>query len=167
MPYSGYFEKGGGSMILLVVVLFCILLVLGVPVAYSMAVSSIVVIVADPALPSTIMAQKIFTSLDSFSFIAIPLFMMAGSLMNASGITEKLIEFCRALVGHLKGVSAHATVITGMLMAGVSGSSVADSSAIATVMVPSLEKEGYDRGFACALISSAGSLGRLFRRALL
>lgn len=146
-------------MILLIVVLFCILLVLGVPVAYSMAVSSIVVIVADPALPSTIMAQKIFTSLDSFSFIAIPLFMMAGSLMNASGITEKLIEFCMALVGHLKGGLAHAAVITGMLMAGVSGSSVADSSAVGTIMVPSLEKEGYDRGFACALISSAGSLG--------
>ncbi len=146
-------------MILLVVLAFCVLLVLGVPVAYSMAVSSIVVIAADPALPSTIIAQKIFTSLDSFSFIAIPMFMLAGSLMNASGITEKLIFFCRSLVGHLRGGLAHAAVITGMLMAGVSGSSVADSSAIATIMVPSLEKEGYDRGFAGALISSAGSLG--------
>ena len=114
-------------MILLVVLAFCVLLVLGVPVAYSMAVSSIVVIAADPALPSTIIAQKIFTSLDSFSFIAIPMFMLAGSLMNASGITEKLIFFCRSLVGHLRGGLAHAAVITGMLMAGVSGSSVADS----------------------------------------
>jgi len=146
-------------MILWTLVLFCVFLVLGIPVAYGMAVSAVVVIAADPSLPGTIIAQKIFTPLDSFSFIAIPLFMLAGSLMNATGITEKLIYFARCLVGHLKGGLAHATVITGMLMAGVSGSSVADSSAISTVMVPALEKEGYDRGFAGALISAAGSLG--------
>ena len=146
-------------MILLVVVAFCVLLALGIPVAYSMAISAVAVIAMDPSLPATIIGQKIFTSLDSFSYIAIPLFMLAGTLMNASGITEKLIYFCRSLVGHFKGGLAHATIITGMLMAGVSGSSVADSSAIATVLVPQLEKEGYDRGYACALISSAGSLG--------
>ena len=146
-------------MILLVLVAFCVLLALGIPVAYSMAIASVSVIAMDPSLPATIIGQKIFTSLDSFSFIAIPLFMLAGTLMNASGITEKLIYFCRALVGHWKGGLGHATVITGMLMAGVSGSSVADSSAISTVLVPQLEKEDYDRGYACALISSAGSLG--------
>jgi tripartite ATP-independent transporter DctM subunit len=146
-------------MISLVVIIFCVLLVIGIPVAYSMGISAAFVIAIDPNLLDTIITQKIFTSLDSFSFIAIPLFMIAGSLMNSAGITEKIIYFCKSLVGHFKGGLAHATVFTGMLMAGVSGSSVADSSAIATVMVPSLEKEGYDRGFAGALISSAGSLG--------
>lgn len=146
-------------MIILLVVIFCVLLVIGMPIAYCMSIAATVVIAMNPSLPSTIIAQKIYTAVDSFSFIAIPLFMMAGSLMNATGITDKIIEFFRNLVGHITGGLAHACVLTGMLMAGVSGSSVADSSAIATVMVPQLEKNGYDRGFACALISSAGSLG--------
>ncbi len=146
-------------MILFLILGFCVLLVLGIPVAYSMGISATFVIMMDPKLLNTIMAQKIYTSLDSFSFIAIPLFMIAGALMNATGITKKLIHASRSIVGHFSGGLAQSTVVTGMLMAGVSGSSVADSSAIATVMVPSLEKEGYDRGFACALVSSAGSLG--------
>lgn len=146
-------------MLILVVVIFCVLLVMGMPIAYCMALAASAVIISNPSLPSTIIAQKIYTAVDSFSFIAIPLFMMAGSLMNSTGITDKIINFFKNLVGHITGGLAHTCVLTGMLMAGVSGSSVADASAIATVMVPQLEKNGYDRGFACALISSAGSLG--------
>lgn len=146
-------------MLILVIVLFVVLLVMGMPIAYCMAISATAVIVCNPSLPSTIIAQKIYTALDSFSFIAIPLFMMAGSLMNSTGITDKIITFFKNLVGHIRGGLAHTCVMTGMLMAGVSGSSVADASAISTIMVPQLEKNGYDRGFACALISSAGSLG--------
>ncbi len=146
-------------MLILVVAIFCVLLIMGMPIAYCMAIAATAVILANPSLPSTIIAQKIYTAADSFSFIAIPLFMMAGSLMNSTGITDKIIAFFKSLVGHIRGGLAHTCVLTGMLMAGVSGSSVADSSAIASIMVPQLEKNGYDRGFGCALISSAGSLG--------
>lgn len=146
-------------MLILVVAIFFVLLVMGMPIAFCMAISAAAVIFINPSLPSTVIAQKIYTAVDSISFIAIPLFMLAGSLMNATGITDKIIRFFKNLVGHITGGLAHVVVLTGMLMAGVSGSSVADAAAISTIMVPQLEKNGYDRGFAGALISSAGSLG--------
>lgn len=146
-------------MLILIVAIFFILLVMGMPIAFCMAISAAAVIFINPSLPSTVIAQKIYTAVDSISFIAIPLFMLAGSLMNATGITDKIIRFFKNLVGHITGGLAHVVVLTGMLMAGVSGSSVADAAAISTIMVPQLEKNGYDRGFAGALISSAGSLG--------
>lgn len=146
-------------MLILIVAIFFVLLVMGMPIAFCMAISAAAVIFINPSLPSTVIAQKIYTAVDSISFIAIPLFMLAGSLMNATGITDKIIRFFKNLVGHITGGLAHVVVLTGMLMAGVSGSSVADAAAISTIMVPQLEKNGYDRGFAGALISSAGSLG--------
>lgn len=146
-------------MLTLVIIAFCVLLVMGMPIAFGMSISAAIAIITNDALPATVIAQKIYTAIDSVSFIAIPLFMMAGSLMNSTGITDKIIEFFKGLVGHITGGLAHVVVLTGMLMAGVSGSSVADAAAISTIMVPQLEKNGYDRGFGCALVSSAGSLG--------
>ena len=146
-------------MLILVAVIFFALLVIGMPIAFCMAISASFAILINPSLPATVIAQKIYTAVDSISFIAIPLFMMAGSLMNSTGITDKIIRFFKNLVGHITGGLAHVVVLTGMLMAGVSGSSVADAAAISTIMVPQLEKNGYERGFAGALISSAGSLG--------
>ena len=146
-------------MLILIAVIFFALLVIGMPIAFCMAISAAFAILLNPSLPATVIAQKIYTAVDSISFIAIPLFMMAGSLMNSTGITDKIIRFFKNLVGHITGGLAHVVVLTGMLMAGVSGSSVADAAAISTIMVPQLEKNGYERGFAGALISSAGSLG--------
>lgn len=146
-------------MLILIAVIFLVLLVIGMPIAFCMAISAAFAILLNPSLPATVIAQKIYTAVDSISFIAIPLFMMAGSLMNSTGITDKIIKFFKNLVGHITGGLAHVVVLTGMLMAGVSGSSVADAAAISTIMVPQLEKNGYERGFAGALISSAGSLG--------
>lgn len=146
-------------MLILIAVIFFVLLVVGTPIAFCMAISAAFAILLNPSLPATVIAQKIYTAVDSISFIAIPLFMMAGSLMNSTGITDKIIRFFKNLVGHITGGLAHVVVLTGMLMAGVSGSSVADAAAISTIMVPQLEKNGYERGFAGALISSAGSLG--------
>lgn len=146
-------------MLILIAVIFFALLVIGMPIAFCMAISAAFAILLNPSLPATVIAQKIYTAVDSISFIAIPLFMMAGSLMNSTGITDKIIKFFKNLVGHITGGLAHVVVLTSMLMAGVSGSSVADAAAISTIMVPQLEKNGYERGFAGALISSAGSLG--------
>lgn len=146
-------------MLILIAVIFFVLLIMGMPIAFCMAISAAFAILFNPSLPATVIAQKIYTAVDSISFIAIPLFMMAGSLMNSTGITDKIIRFFKNLVGHITGGLAHVVVLTGMLMAGVSGSSVADAAAISTIMVPQLEKNGYERGFAGALISSAGSLG--------
>lgn len=111
------------------------------PIAFCMAISAAFAILLNPSLPATVIAQKIYTAVDSISFIAIPLFMMAGSLMNSTGITDKIIKFFKNLVGHITGGLAHVVVLTGMLMAGVSGSSVADAAAISTIMVPPAGKE--------------------------
>ena len=86
-------------MLILVMVVFLVFLVLGMPIAFCMALSAGAAIVLNPSLPATIVAQKIYTAVDSISFIAIPLFMMAGSLMNSTGITDKIIEFFENLVG--------------------------------------------------------------------
>lgn len=146
-------------MLTVVLVLFFVLLFIGMPIAYAMAVSGLIVLALDPALPGLVMAQKMFTAMDSFSLMAIPFFMLAGTLMEKSGITRKLVIFAQSLVGHFTGGLGHATIITGVLMAGVSGSANADTSAIASIMVPALRKEGYDDGYSCAMVSGCGALG--------
>lgn len=139
--------------------LFLILLLIGMPVAYAMSVASLIVIFCDPGMQPLVIPQKLFSAMDSFSFMAVPFFMMAGSLMEMSGITKKLIDFAKSLVAHLTGGLGHATIVTGVLMAGVSGSANADTSALASVLVPNLSKEGYDDGYSCAMVASAGALG--------
>lgn len=146
-------------MLTVVLVLFFVLLFIGMPIAYAMAVSGLIVLALDPALPGLVMAQKMFTAMDSFSLMAIPFFMLAGTLMEKSGITRKLVIFAQSLVGHFTGGLGHATIITGVLMAGVSGSANADTSAIASIMVPALKEEGYDDGYSCAMVSGCGALG--------
>ncbi|NLI20580.1 MAG: TRAP transporter large permease [Clostridiales bacterium] len=146
-------------MIILLFAAFFVLLFIGMPIAYAMAISSVAVLLADNVLPGLVIAQKLFTAMDSFSLMAIPFFMLAGSLMEQSGITRRLVHFANTLVGHFTGGLGHATIITGVLMAGVSGSANADTSAIASIMVPALKEEGYDPGYSCAMISGCGALG--------
>ena len=138
---------------------FLLLLFIGVPVAYAMSISAVFTLFFDPALPGIIVPQKMFSAMDSFSLMAIPFFMLAGSLMEQSGITRKLINFARSLVGHFTGGLGHATIVTGILMAGVSGSANADTAALASILVPALRDEGYDDGYACAMVSGCGALG--------
>jgi len=143
----------------LLLILFFVLMLIGMPVAYAMAVASVATIMLDPNMQTMVIPQKIFTSMDSFSLMAVPFFMMAGSLMEISGITQRLIDFAKSLVGHLTGGLGHASIVTGILMAGVSGSANADTSALASILVPALTKEGYEPGYSCAMVASAGALG--------
>jgi len=100
-----------------------------------------------------------FTAVDSFPLMAIPLFMLAGSLMNYGGITKRIIDFALALVGNIKGSLAHVVSISGIIMGGISGSGVADTAAIGSIMVPEMTKRGYDRTFSAALVAASGSIG--------
>ena len=93
-------------MLGILVVIFLILLFIGVPIGYSMAISATTVILLIPDLPTLVVAQKMFTAMDSFSLMAVPFFMLAGSLMAETGITHSIVGFADALVGHIKGVSA-------------------------------------------------------------
>ncbi len=138
---------------------FLVLLFIGVPIAYSLAIAATGVILMMPDLPNLVIAQKIFSSMDSFFLVAVPFFMLAGGIMNETGITKRLVRFSDSLVGHIKGGLGHTSVLTGMLMAGVSGSANADAAAIGTLMVPPLKKSGYEEGFAVSLVAAAGALG--------
>ena len=146
-------------MLIILFALFLVLLFMGMPVAYAMSISAVITLFFDPALPGLIIPQKMFTAMDSFSLMAIPFFMLAGSLMEQCGITKKLVDFARSLVGHFTGGLGHATIVTGVLMAGVSGSANADTAAIASILVPALKSEGYDDGYSCAMVSGCGALG--------
>lgn len=146
-------------MLALLFGLFFLLLFIGMPVAYGMAVSAVVALIIDPALPGLVLTQKMFTNMDSFGFMAVPFFMLAGTLMEKSGITRILVSWARSLVGHLTGGIGHATIVTGVVMAGVSGSANADTSALASMLVPIMREEGYEDGYSCALVSSCGALG--------
>lgn len=146
-------------MILGLTILFFVLIFFGAPIAIAMGVSSITWLFLNPNLPSLVMAQKMFTATDSFSLMAIPFFMLSGQLMERTGITEDIVVFARSVVGHIRGGLAHTTVLSGMLMAGVSGSANADASAIGSIMLPALRKNGYEDGFSVSVVAAAAGLG--------
>lgn len=146
-------------MLTTIIVMFFILLFLGVPIAYSMGITAMYYIIMSPTLSGMVFAQKVYTATDSFSLMAIPFFMFAGDVMNASGITERLVSFALALVGHFRGGLAQASVVAGALMAGISGSGNADATAIGGMMLPMFEKEGYEEGFAVSTVAAAAALG--------
>lgn len=145
---------------------FAVLVILGTPVAIAMIGSASLVIWQDD-IPLTIVAQRVFAGLQSFPLLAVPLFTLAGSLMNESGISERLFAFARAFVGHIKGGLAQTAIVGNVFLSGISGSSVADTAATTRVLVPQLERSGYGRPFGAALSASAGTLGPIIPPSIL
>jgi C4-dicarboxylate transporter DctM subunit len=137
---------------------FLVFLILGIPIGFVLALSSIGAITY-AGYPITIFAQRMFTGLDSFPLMAIPLFMLTGVLMNYSGITKRIINFVLAFVGNITGSLAQVIAISGVIMGGISGSGVADTAALGSVMIPEMVKRKYDVGFAAALTACSGSIG--------
>ena len=145
-------------MIALVLV-FVVLLVVGAPVAFALGLASMVYVTLETQLPLMIVFQRMFTSLDSFPFMAIPFFILAGALMNASGLADQIIAFARAIVGHLAGGLANVSIVASMLFGGVSGSAIADSSALGSILIPAMVKEGYHARFAAAVNATSSTMG--------
>lgn len=143
----------------LLFVLLGVLIVLGVPIAMSLVLTSFSIIALDPRLIPWVMFQRMYYGMDSFVLLAVPLFLLAGNLMNAARITDRLITLCLNLVGHLKGALAHVNVLVSMLFAGVSGSSTADSAGIGTVLIPAMKKEGYPTHFSVAVTAASSVMG--------
>jgi C4-dicarboxylate transporter, DctM subunit len=138
--------------------LFGGLLLLGTPIAIAMIAASSSVIWLNE-IPLTIVAQRVLAGLQSFPLLAVPLFILAGSLMNETGISARLFAFTQAIVGHIRGGLAQTAVIGNVFLAGISGSSVADTAATTRVLVPQLERAGYSRAFGAALACCGGTLG--------
>ena len=145
---------------------FAILLVVGLPIALAMMGSAALVILVE-GIPLSVVAQRIVTGVQSFPLLAIPLFTLAGSLMNESGISERLFAFTRAFVGHIRGGLAQTAIVGNVFLSGISGSSVADCAATTRVFVPQLTKAGYGQGFAAALCSAGATLGPIIPPSIL
>jgi tripartite ATP-independent transporter DctM subunit len=103
--------------------------------------------------------RNVYNGMDSFPLMAVPFFMLAGELMNRGGITSRLVEFSQALMGHLRGGLAHVNVLSSILFAGLSGSAVADTSALGSMLIPAMEKQGYTRRFAAAITAASSVIG--------
>jgi tripartite ATP-independent transporter DctM subunit len=132
---------------------------LGMPVAYAIGVTSVFLLLLDGTVPLVLAPQRMFVVVNSFSLMAIPFFLLAGEFMNTGGITKRLVNFADALVGHIRGGLSHVCVVSNMFMAGISGSSAADASAIGGMLIPAMIRKGYDRNFSVAINCSAACLG--------
>ncbi|MBW1296205.1 TRAP transporter large permease [Aquimarina litoralis] len=149
--------------VLILTLSFLVLLSIRVPVAYAIGLSGLfTLIVAMPFMPSvTTLAQRMATSLDSFTLSAIPFFILAGQIMNRGGIAVRLINFAKAIVGPLPGGLAFVNIFACMLFGAISGSAVAAASAIGGFMNPMMEKEGYDKSFSAAVNITSSTTGLL------
>lgn len=147
--------------VLVLVFSFIGLLAIGTPVAWSIAMSSLLtMLVSIPALPAvTTIAQRIGTGLDSFALLAIPFFILSGELMNKGGIAHRLIAFAKSLVGSLPGGLALINIISAMLMGAIAGSAMASASAMGSILGPEMEKEGYTKEFGAAVNITAATTG--------
>tara|TARA_R110002096_G_scaffold184668_2_gene363244 strand:- start:55 stop:1350 length:1296 start_codon:yes stop_codon:yes gene_type:complete len=147
--------------IIVLVLSFISLLAIGMPVAWSIAISSVLtMMVSIPSLPAfTTVSQRMGTGLDSFALLAIPFFILSGQLMNKGGIAHRLIAFAKTLVGSLPGGLALINVIGAMLMGAIAGSAMASASAMGSILGPEMEKEGYSREFGAAVNITSATTG--------
>ena len=133
--------------------IFLVLLLLGMPIAFTIGISAMAFVFTEEFIPLTIAVQKMISSTQSFPLLAVPFFVLAGNLMNATGITSRLITFAHVLTGHLIGGLAHVSVVLSALMGGISGSAVADAAMESRLLGPSMIKAGYSKGYAAAVIA--------------
>ena len=140
---------------------FLLLLAIGMPVAWSIIISSVfTLLVSIPFIPGlTTIAQRMATGIDSFALLAIPFFILSGELMNRGGVAKRLIAFAKALVGSLPGGLALINIISAMLMGSVAGSAMASASAMGSILGPEMEKEGYSKGFGVAVNITSATTG--------
>jgi len=131
---------------------------LGLPVAYSLLVPSLIYIVQQ-GVPLFVVAQKMANGVESFPLLAIPFFIAAGELMNTGGVTRRLVTLAATMVGHITGGLAHVTIVANMIMAGMSGSAIADAAGTGRVLIPAMEQEKFSKPFAAAIVSAAGTIG--------
>lgn len=145
-------------MALVLFISFIVLIFLGLPVAFSLGLSSVIyLIIMD--IPLNIAAQKMYAGIDSFVLICIPGFILAGNLMNTGGITKKIIEFSNAILGFIRGGLGLANVAASMLFAGISGTALADTASIGAILIPAMVDEGYEPDFSVAVTASSSTVG--------
>ncbi len=139
---------------------FLILLMLGLPVFFGLLFApGFLLWLNGQERDIALLYRNVYNGMDSFPLMALPFFMLAGELMNRGGITTRLVEFSQALMGHLRGGLAHVNILSSILFAGLSGSAVADTSALGSTLIPAMEKNGYTRKFAAAITAASSVIG--------
>ncbi|MCO5163934.1 MAG: TRAP transporter large permease [Mesorhizobium sp.] len=146
-------------MLAILFLTFFVLLVINMPIALALGIAAAVTLVVDPTLPINSIVTRAFVGVDSFTLLAIPFFIIAGELMNACGITERIVAFARSLVGHIRGGLAHVSIVSSMFFSGISGSATADASALGSMMIPAMKKNGFDADYAVAVNASSSAMG--------
>lgn len=140
---------------------FFVLLLIGVPVAVSIGLSALLSLIAN-GYPIIIIAQKMITGIDSFTFIAIPMFILAGELMNVGKITDRIFNFAKAVVGWVPGGLAHANIFASVIFAGMSGSAIADAGGLGTVELKAMKESGFDDSISGAVTAASSTIGPIF-----
>jgi tripartite ATP-independent transporter DctM subunit len=138
--------------------IIALLMLLSVPIAFSIGLGSVYYFLAS-GKPLMMIPQKMFTTVDNFTLLAIPLFILAGNIMNTGGITKRLFNFARTCVGHITGGLGHVCVLASIIFAGMSGSATADAVGLGSIEIPAMEKEGYDKDFSSAIVLGAATIG--------
>jgi C4-dicarboxylate transporter DctM subunit len=146
-------------MNLLMAISFLVFLAIGIPIAFVMGITALAALFKLQSVPLHLIPQRLFTGMDSFPIMAVPFFILGGDLMNAAKITDRILEFSKLLVGRIRGGLGHVNIVGSMIFAGISGSAVADASCLGSILIPAMEKDGYETHYAAAITASAAVIG--------
>ena len=154
-------------MLIIMFIAIIFLFIIGAPILIGLGMGTTVGILLDGTFPLELIPQRMFTGLDSWPILAIPLFMLAGNLMDQGGMSKKIVDCASAWLGFIKGSLAMVCVATSMVFAGISGSSTADTAAVGSILMPSMKEKGYDMRFATVLQAGAGAIGPIIPPSIL
>lgn len=145
-------------MTLVIAMSFVLIMILGVPVVFVIGLTVLIYMLV-AGLPLELIPQRMFVGVDAFVLMAVPFFILAGNIMNAGGLTKRLIRFTYVLVGTFRGGLAYVNVIASMIFAGITGAATADTSSIGSIMIPAMKKDGYDLSFSAAVTAASSTMG--------
>jgi tripartite ATP-independent transporter DctM subunit len=145
--------------ILLMFAVFAVLLVIEVPIAFALVGSALLYLLLNPVVPLTIVVQRMAPGIDSFPLLAVPLFILAGQLLNTSGIASRIFRFAHALVGHIRGGLAHCNIVASMIFSAMSGVAQADAAGLGLIEIKAMRERGFDPAFSAAVSASSAIIG--------
>lgn len=148
-------------MIGIVVLILFALFAIGVPIAYTLGLTGVAAMLLAGGIKLEVVPLMMFSGANAYTLVAIPLFMLMGEIMNRSSISTRLIDFACAIVGFIRGGLGMATILTGTVMAAISGSATADAAALGSILIPQMEKKGYSKPFAASTVSAAATLASM------
>ncbi|OHD77403.1 MAG: C4-dicarboxylate ABC transporter [Spirochaetes bacterium RIFOXYC1_FULL_54_7] len=148
-------------MLSIMLIILVVLILLGVPIAFSLGASSIIYFLVERPTLITMVPQRIWAGTNNFIIIAMPLFILAGELMNRGGLTKRIIDFSLLVVRPIRGGLGEVNVVASMIFGGISGSSVADTSALGSILIPNMVKQGYGKGFSAGVTVASSTMGMI------